>query len=63
MATQTDNIDIMRRHAMEIFQAALKAVDPVEAILRRITSYNVCYTKLLRGVPSGAVSCLFIGCN
>ena len=36
MTTQTDQVETMRRHAMEIFEAALSAVDPVEAILRRI---------------------------
>jgi hydroxypyruvate reductase len=30
----------MRQHAMEIFQAALKAVDPVEAILRYVKRVN-----------------------
>ena len=36
MTTQADQIENMRQHALEIFQAALKAVDPVEAILRHI---------------------------
>jgi hydroxypyruvate reductase len=36
MTTQADQVEIMRQHAMEIFQAALKAVDPVEAILRYV---------------------------
>jgi glycerate 2-kinase len=40
MTTQADQIDTMRRHAMEIFQAALKAVDPVEAILRHVKLEN-----------------------
>ncbi|MEJ2166053.1 MAG: glycerate kinase [Desulfobacterales bacterium] len=36
MSTQADQVDVMRQHAREIFQAALKAVDPVEAILRHV---------------------------
>ncbi len=36
MTTQADQVETMRQHAMEIFQAALKAVDPVEAILRYV---------------------------
>ena len=36
MTTQADQVQTMRQHAMEIFQAALKAVDPVEAILRYV---------------------------
>src|SRR5210317_2237104 len=36
MTTQTDQVETMRQHAMEIFQAALGAVDPVEAILRYV---------------------------
>ena len=36
MATQTDQIETMRQHAMDIFQAALRAVDPIEAILRYV---------------------------
>jgi glycerate 2-kinase len=36
MTIKTDQIDVMRQHAREIFQAALKAVDPVEAILRHV---------------------------
>ncbi len=36
MTTQTDQVQTMRLHAMEIFQAALRAVDPVEAILRHV---------------------------
>jgi len=36
MTTQADQVETMRQHAMEIFQAALKAVDPVEAILRTV---------------------------
>jgi len=34
MTTHFDQVETMRQHAMEIFQAALGAVDPVEAILR-----------------------------
>jgi len=34
MTTPADKVETMRQHAMEIFQAALRAVDPVEAILR-----------------------------
>ena len=36
MTSQADRVETMRQHAMEIFQAALKAVDPVEAILRHV---------------------------
>ena len=36
MTSQADQVETMRQHAMEIFQAALKAVDPVEAILRHV---------------------------
>jgi hydroxypyruvate reductase len=36
MATPADQIETMRQHAMQIFQAALKAVDPGEAILRYV---------------------------
>ena len=36
MTKQTDQVETMRQHAMEIFQAALRAVDPVEAILRYV---------------------------
>jgi len=36
MTIKTDQVDVMRQHAMEIFQAALKAVDPAEAILRHV---------------------------
>ena len=36
MTPQADQVESMRQHAMEIFQAALKAVDPVEAILRYV---------------------------
>jgi hydroxypyruvate reductase len=36
MTTQSDQVETMRQHAMEIFQAALGAVDPVEAILRYV---------------------------
>ena len=36
MTSQADQVEAMRQHAMEIFQAALKAVDPVEAILRHV---------------------------
>lgn len=32
MTTQADQVETMRQHAMAIFQAALKAVDPVEAV-------------------------------
>ncbi len=40
MTTHDDRIGALRRHAMEIFQAALKAVDPVEAILRHVKLEN-----------------------
>jgi hydroxypyruvate reductase len=36
MAPQTDQVESMRKHALEIFQAALKAVDPVEAIFKYV---------------------------
>ena len=37
MATRkTDQVETMRQHAMEIFQAGLKAVDPVEAVCRYV---------------------------
>ena len=36
MTSQADQVETLRQHAMEIFQAALKAVDPVEAILRHV---------------------------
>lgn len=36
MTPKTDPVDVMRQHALEIFQAALKAVDPVDAILRHV---------------------------
>ena len=36
MTTQTDRLEAMRQHAVEIFQAALRAVDPMEAILRHV---------------------------
>jgi glycerate 2-kinase len=36
MTTQDHQVATMRQHAMEIFQAALRAVDPVEAILRYV---------------------------
>jgi glycerate 2-kinase len=36
MSTQSDQVATMRQHAREIFQAALRAVDPVEAILRYV---------------------------
>ena len=36
MTTQADQIETIRQHAMDIFQAALKAVDPVEAILKYV---------------------------
>ncbi|MEJ2284600.1 MAG: glycerate kinase [Desulfobacterales bacterium] len=34
MTSQADRVKSLRQHAVEVFQAALKAVDPVEAILR-----------------------------
>jgi glycerate 2-kinase len=40
MTIQTDQVDTLRRHAMEIFQAALEAVDPVEATLRHVKLEN-----------------------
>jgi len=36
MTSQKDKAEDLRQHAHAIFQAALKAVDPVEAILRRV---------------------------
>ncbi len=36
MTTQADQLASMRRQAEEIFQAALKAVDPVEAVFRYV---------------------------
>ncbi len=36
MTTQADRVEEMRRDAMDIFKAALKAVDPVEAVRRYV---------------------------
>jgi glycerate 2-kinase len=36
MTTQADQLETMRQHAMKIFQAALSAADPVEAIHRYV---------------------------
>ena len=36
MTTQADQVETMRQHAMEIFQAALNAADPMEAIHRYV---------------------------
>ena len=36
MTTQADQVEAMRQHAMEIFEAALRAADPVEAICRYV---------------------------
>ena len=36
MTPQADQVTPLRQHALEIFQAALKAVDPVEAIYRYV---------------------------
>jgi glycerate 2-kinase len=36
MTTRADQVKSLRQHALEIFQAALKAVDPVEAVLRHV---------------------------
>ena len=36
MAIRTDQAETMRQHAIEIFQAALGAVDPVAAVLRYV---------------------------
>jgi len=36
MTRQADQVESMRQHALEIFQAALKAVDPIEAVLRYV---------------------------
>lgn len=41
MTTQFKHLESMRRHAEEIFRAGLKAVDPIEAVLR--------YVKLVEG--------------
>jgi hydroxypyruvate reductase len=42
MKIQVDRIELMRQQAEEIFRAALKAVDPIEAVLR--------YVKIVDGV-------------
>jgi hydroxypyruvate reductase len=36
MASQSDRLSTLRHHALEVFHAALKAVDPVEAVLRYV---------------------------
>ena len=36
MTSQTDQVITLRQHALEVFQAALKAVDPVEAVVRYV---------------------------
>ena len=36
MTSQADHVETIRQHALEIFQAALKAVDPIEAIYRYV---------------------------
>ena len=36
MTTHVDPIEPMRQQAKEIFRAALKAVDPIEAVLRYV---------------------------
>ena len=36
MTSRTDQVEPLRQHALEIFQAALKAVDPIEAIYRYV---------------------------
>jgi hydroxypyruvate reductase len=36
MTTQVDQVESMRKHALDIFQAALKAVDPIEAVFRYV---------------------------
>ena len=36
MTTQADQVESMRQHARAVFTAALKAVDPVEAVLRYV---------------------------
>ena len=36
MTSQADKISTLRQHALEVFQAALKAVDPVEAVCRYV---------------------------
>jgi hydroxypyruvate reductase len=40
MTKQTGLADTMRQHALDIFQAALKAVDPIEAVLRYVKLKN-----------------------
>ena len=40
MTIQADQVNTMRQHAKEIFQAALQAADPVEAILRHVKLEN-----------------------
>ena len=36
MTPQTDQVESMRQHARAVFEAALKAVDPIEAVLRYV---------------------------
>ena len=40
MTPQADKVNTLRQHALEVFQAALKAVDPVEAVLRTVRFKN-----------------------
>jgi len=40
MTAQANQAETMRQHAMEIFRAALRAVDPVEAILRYVKTVD-----------------------
>ena len=40
MKTQVDQVEGMRQHAEEIFRAALKAVDPIEAVLRFVKTVD-----------------------
>ena len=40
MTPQADQVESMRQHARAVFEAALKAVDPVEAILRYVQVEN-----------------------
>ena len=56
-STQLQTVRGLLDFATDVSPVPLEEVEPVEAILRRfatgsrITSYNVCYTKLLRITP------------
>ena len=55
-------VDLLRGHGATHVVAAGMGRRPLIAMLDRITSYNVCYTKLLRGI-SGLASrtCTVVG--